>query len=160
MKIDELLHAKVGLATVEDGDRDLLDGLFGVLQNSHVDFTQFFRKLAKLQLDQPEHDQPLRDLVLHRDEFDAWAARYRERLRREHSVDSVRKAAMNRVNPKYVLRNYLAQQVIDRAEAGDVAGISELLDVMRRPYDEQPGRERFAALPPDWASGLEVSCSS
>ncbi|HEU4852537.1 MAG TPA: YdiU family protein [Telluria sp.] len=160
MKIDELLHAKTGLATLEDGDRDLLDGLFGVLQNSHVDFTQFFRKLGNLQLDQPEHDEPLRDLVLHRDEFDAWAVRYRERLRREHSVDSVRKAAMDEVNPKYVLRNYLAQVAIQKAQQKDFSEVARLLAVLENPFDEQPENEQYAALPPDWASGLEVSCSS
>ena len=159
-KMDELLHAKLGLATVAEGDRDLFDGLFTIMQAGHVDFTQLFRRLGDLQVDAPQADAPLRDLFIDRAAFDAWAVRYRERLRGEASVDGERRAAMNRVNPKYVLRNYLAQQAIEHAQNGDYAGVRELLAVLEQPFDEQPGKEHYAALPPDWAAHLEVSCSS
>jgi serine/tyrosine/threonine adenylyltransferase len=67
---------------------------------------------------------------------------------------------MNAANPQYVLRNHLAQEAIARAEQGDFAEVRSLHEVLRRPYDEQPGQARYAALPPDWARGIEVSCSS
>jgi uncharacterized protein YdiU (UPF0061 family) len=67
---------------------------------------------------------------------------------------------MHAVNPKYVLRNYLAQVAIEKAQNGDYEEVRRLLAVLERPFDEQPGNDAYAALPPDWASHLEVSCSS
>lgn len=166
-KIDALLRAKLGFTTAQDSDRDLLDAMFGLLHDNHPDFTQFFRRLGALQVDadttptgNAHPDAPLRDLFLDRAAFDAWAQRYRARLRQEHSIDAVRKAAMDAVNPKYVLRNYLAQVAIEKAQHKDFTEVARLLAVLRRPFDEQPEHEAYAALPPDWASRLEVSCSS
>ena len=164
-ELDALLRAKIGLATVHEGDRALIDGLFAIMQASHVDFTLLFRRLGNLQREVPDAalaaaDAPLRDLFLDRAAFDEWAVRYRARLMQESTGDDARRAAMNRVNPKYVLRNYLAQQVIEQAHNGDYSGVRELLAVLEQPFDEHPGREAWAALPPDWAAHLEVSCSS
>ena len=74
--------------------------------------------------------------------------------------NKVVRIAMDAVNPKYVLRNYLAQVAIEKAQNKDFSEITKLLTVLERPFDEQPGMEHYAALPPDWASHLEVSCSS
>ncbi|MDB5796227.1 MAG: YdiU family protein [Paucimonas sp.] len=158
--LDRLLHQKLGLESVEENDSKLFDALFAILQSSHVDFTRFFRQLGDLALDDPQSDQALRDLFIDRAAFDGWALQYRSRLRLENSIDAARCERMNRVNPKYVLRNYLAQQAIDLAQKKDFSGIARLLAVLEHPYDEQPGNEHYADLPPDWAAHLEVSCSS
>ena len=93
-----------------------------------------------------------------------WVVRYQNRTRQELLTDSIRRERMNSVNPKYVLRNYLAQMAIDRAGQGDFAMIKELLEVLRRPYDEQPEHEELAGKRPEWArhkAGCSMlSCSS
>jgi uncharacterized protein YdiU (UPF0061 family) len=153
-----------------DEDLQLLQSLHELMQSAEVDMTLFFRGLADIDLDQPRltavraafYD----DEKLHRFEPDflAWLGRYADRARGDALPPGERRARMNAVNPRYVMRNYLAQQAIDRAEQGDDAGIHELLEVMRRPYDEQPGREAFAGRRPDWArdrAGCSMlSCSS
>lgn len=159
-RIDELLHAKLGLELTLDDDRGLLESMFALMNDSHVDFTQFFRKLGMLQVEQPELDAPIRDLFIDREAFDGWATTYRARLRLEHRSDIERRRAMDAVNPKYVLRNYLAQVAIEKAQNKDFTEVARLLKVLEHPFDEQPGNEAYAALPPDWASHLEVSCSS
>ena len=166
----EFSAGKLGLRELDADDMQLLQSLYGLLQTAEVDMTLFFRGLADIDLEQPRLTA-LRDAfydaekLLHsRADFEAWLNRYCERAQRDAQPPGERRARMNAVNPRYVLRNYLAQQAIDRAEAGDYAGIDELLDVMRRPYDEQPGRESFAARRPDWArdrAGCSMlSCSS
>ncbi|MDM5178945.1 YdiU family protein [Massilia sp. DJPM01] len=159
-RINELLRAKLGLATAQEDDPQLFDAMFTLMSGSHADFTQFFRKLGTLQVDAPAQDSALRDMFHVREDFDTWAARYRVRLRAEASVDAQRKLAMDRVNPKYVLRNYLAQVAIEKAQHKDFSEVARLLAVLEHPFDEQPHNEHYAALPPDWASHLEVSCSS
>lgn len=159
-KISALLRAKLGLATEQETDQALFDAMFTLMQANSVDFTLFFRTLGKLKVAEPGTDAPLRDLFLDRPAFDAWAAQYRARLLAEGSEDAPRRSAMDKVNPKYVLRNYLAQLAIEKAQNKDFTEVARLLKVLQRPYDEQPEHEHYAALPPDWASHLEVSCSS
>ena len=155
-----LQHAKLGLSRVLADDAALIDGLFSIMQANHVDFTLFFRRLGDLHSDDPGHDAPLRDLFIDRAAFNAWAVQYRQRLAQENSLDAARRLAMNATNPKYVLRNYLAQVAIEKAQKKDFTEVATLLAVLERPFDEQPEHEPYAALPPDWASHLEVSCSS
>jgi uncharacterized protein YdiU (UPF0061 family) len=100
----------------------------------------------------------------HSNRLNAWMDNYGKRLTRDSISHEERQQQMDRVNPKYVLRNYLAQTAIDKAEKDDFSQVWELLDVMRTPYDEQPGRERFAEKRPEWARHKPgcsmLSCSS
>lgn len=159
-KFEALMRAKLGLQAAEPDDAGLIDGLYTLLQANHPDFTVFFRRLGQLRVDDPATDAPLRDMFIDRDGFDAWAEKYRQRLRRENSEDASRRRAMDAVNPKFVLRNYLAQQAIEKAQNKDFSEVAKLLSVLERPFDEQPENEHYAELPPDWANDIEVSCSS
>lgn len=161
--MDRLLHAKLGLTQLPeyaDADRALFDRMFEIMQANGVDFTLFFRSLSQLHGADQHGDSAARDLFIDRAAFDQWAGQYRQRLQHETASDAARREAMNRVNPKYVLRNYLAQVAIEKAQNKDFSEIERLLSVLRHPYDEQPEHAAYAALPPDWASHLEVSCSS
>lgn len=157
---EALLRAKLGLRTRQPEDEQLIEAMFAILQANHVDFTLFFRRLGDLQIGNAAHDEGLRDLILDRPAFDAWATQYRARLRAEDSDDQARRLAMHAVNPKYVLRNYLAQVAIERAQQKDFSEVARLQSILRHPFDEQPEHDKYADLPPDWASHLEVSCSS
>jgi uncharacterized protein YdiU (UPF0061 family) len=161
---------KFGFTEWQDGDETISDALFDWLHAAEVDMTLFFRLLADVDVEAPDpglflpafYDETKR--AEHEPVLREWLSHYGDRVRRDGRSASARKAQMNAVNPRYVLRNYLAQEAIDRAEQGDEAGIAELLDVMRHPYDDQPGRERFAARRPDWARSRAgcsmLSCSS
>jgi uncharacterized protein YdiU (UPF0061 family) len=162
--------AKLGLAECLDEDVELMQSLYGLMLGTEIDMTIFFRALSQVDLDKPSL-APLEDAFYSAEKRRAaegdlmeWLMRYAARTRRDPSSASERVARMNAANPRYVLRNYLAQQAIDRAEQGDHAGIHELLDVMRHPYEDQPGREHFAARRPEWArhkAGCSMlSCSS
>ncbi len=146
------LRRKLGLVATQEDDAALADDLLQLMAEDRADFTITWRRLAD-----PE---AARDLFLQRDRFDAWVRRYRARLAREASDDAARAARMRRANPKFVLRNHLAQTAIERAQAGDFGETQRLLEILEHPFDEQPEHEAYAAFPPQWASQLEVSCSS
>ncbi|CAM2145579.1 Protein adenylyltransferase SelO [Pararobbsia alpina] len=158
--LDRLLRAKLGLHEVRESDTTLVNDLFKVMHDNRADFTLTFRNLSRIARDGAHADAPVRDLFLDRAAIDAWLSAYRTRLQDETQDDAARATAMNRVNPKYVLRNHLAETAIRAAKDKDFSELARLLDVLRKPFDEQPGNEAYAALPPTWASSLEVSCSS
>ena len=154
------LRAKLGLHSERDEDRDLADDLLKLMAQDRADFSITWRRLAGFDSAADAVTPPVRDLFIDRAAFDAWATRYGERLRAESSIDAERAARMNRVNPKFVLRNHLAETAIEHARAGDFSEVQRLLKVLQRPFDEQIEHEADAGFPPVWATELEISCSS
>ena len=154
-----LWRAKLGLAEAREDDPTLINRWLTLLHHSRADFTLSFRRLSTVQSTGDAPDAG-RDHVADIAGYDAWIADYRARLRSESSEDALRAAAMDAVNPLYVLRNHLAQNAIEKAEAGDASEIDGLRRVLMRPFTEQPDAERYAEPPPVGQAAVEVSCSS
>ncbi len=156
----EIFAKKLGLTQVMTEDKALLDDFFTILQHQKADFTLAFRNLS--QLPSLANDLPACFLNLFQDTtaIDVWVKRYQLRLQAENSVDAERQISMNQVNPKYILRNYILENTISAAKEGNAAEIEKVRMIFQNPFDEQPEHESYAALPPDWASEICVSCSS
>ncbi len=165
------LVGKFGWSEWRETDAPLVNDIFALLSQAEVDMTIFFTRLADAGSDADANRMVMADAfyrddlrLAHQSAFDAWMTRYIARVAEDGLAPAVRAASMQRFNPRFVLRNYLAQQAIDLATEGDNRMVIELLDVMRRPYDIQPGRDRFAEKRPDWArqkAGCSMlSCSS
>ena len=154
------MRAKLGLTDDREGDAALVTDLLALLAGNRVDYTNFFRDLAGVTV-QPGSEAALMERFTGRSAFAAWLERWRGRLAAEGSADNERAARMNRANPRYVLRNWLAHEAIRKAaDERDYAEIERLRGLLARPFDEQPGMEAYAAPAPEWAAGLAVSCSS
>ncbi len=180
----QMMAAKLGLPSLTAAvDAQLAQEALSVLQLTETDMTIFWRRLADVNTAEDDsqladgaqahgrteplyeaHYKPAEITDSHRSAIDTFGGHYAARMRVIGIDDQARRAAMNLVNPKYVLRNYLAQQAIDLAHSGDMSLTLDLLDVMRHPYDEQPQYEHHAGLRPDWArtkAGCsQLSCSS
>jgi uncharacterized protein YdiU (UPF0061 family) len=155
-ELEALMRAKLGLATSDETDRELIESVLKLLAKDRVDYTIFWRRLSHHAGGQSA--DTVRDLFLDREGFDAWLQRYAQRL---GSADRVEIAsAMLRTNPKYVLRNHLGELAIRQAKLGDYSLVSTLLGLVQAPFEEHPESEALAEFPPDWASHIEISCSS
>lgn len=180
------MSAKLGRPSPDFSDanavttrREQIDSLLRLLQADRADWPAFWRRFAQAVRDEGElrlggasvaagstaptpataaHWASVRDLFLNRDGFDSWLLRFWEQ---EKPVDIAEMAKkMLKTNPHYVLRNHLAELAIRAAQAHDFGPTQRLLDVLQRPFDEQPDAADLAALPPAWASTIEISCSS
>jgi uncharacterized protein YdiU (UPF0061 family) len=180
-KLQLMMTQKLGLSYYDhEQDEGLHTDLLEILQSVETDMTIFFRQLAELELgvDNTEAIDYEKLMTILADVYYVpeqltldykarlldWLMRYNQRILQENLSQNTRKERMNRANPKYVLRNYIAQLAIDKAEQGDFSMVSELLDVLRHPYDNQPEHQHYAAKRPDWArqrAGCSMlSCSS
>jgi hypothetical protein len=155
-----LMCAKLGLP-FEAASAPIVTALLDLLARNKVDYTIFFRSLAQFDSAPIAKNVALRDQFLEREAFDAWATGYGERLRAVASNDKERAHQMNRVNPKYILRNYLAEIAIRKArDARDYSEIERLRALLAQPFDEQPEFNDYANEAPEWAREIAVSCSS
>ena len=130
------------------------------MHDSKVDFTTLFRGLADINTEAPITEISMRNDFIDRDSMDQWFGDYIARLKSESSVDAKRKLNMNRVNPKYILRNHLAQVAIEKAQEKDFSELAKLLQILESPFDEQAQYEEYASPPPPELSAIEVRCSS
>ena len=154
------MRAKLGLCEQRADDQALGARLLELMAADAVDYTNLFRGLADVRVDDQDSAQGVRDRFADRPGIDAWLVDYRARLAQDGGDDASRARSMRAVNPRYVLRNYLAQQAIEQAERGDYDELERLRAVLTRPFDDQPEMAAYAAEPPDWGRGIEVSCSS
>jgi uncharacterized protein YdiU (UPF0061 family) len=143
-----------------EGDRALVETIQKLLAQDKVDYTMFWRNLSHVMNRElmVTSTNLVRDMFIDRVSFDAWMLQYSELS--SHKIRRPEPHLMLKINPKYVFRNYLGEQAIRQAKLKDFSEVETLLKLLQAPYDEHPDCERFAALPPDWAAHIEISCSS
>ena len=162
----DLMRQKLGLNESYDEDQQLVETLLNLMKNDNVDYTILFRSLCDFTTDNinnpdTNNNAAIRDIFIQRDRFDQWANNYQQRLLKESSNDKQRSVKMKKINPKYILRNYMAEVAIKKAEEEkDYSEIDRLFNLLQNPFDEQPENETYAGLPPEWSKEISVSCSS
>jgi len=166
-KYVRMMASKIGLLSEQENDKVLIEDLEEILQLTETDMTIFFRSLADFELGAAADGLQIVKEAFYKpaelegsieDRWNEWFSRYETRLRIEGEEDAIRKDRMNKVNPKYVLRNYMAQMAIDQADKGDDSVIDELYQMLKQPYAEQPEYEKWFSKRPDWARN-KVGCS-
>jgi uncharacterized protein YdiU (UPF0061 family) len=153
------MRARLGLLREESGDTRLIDDLGDLMAQQAVDMTRFFRMLGEVE---PSTASPSRvlDLFPDRTAIARWIERYAARTAREAATPPLSAAQMRAVNPKFILRNYMAEEAIRAADSGDYRLVNELSALLRHPFGEHPEHQRYAEAAPDWAGWISLSCSS
>lgn len=155
----KLMRGKLGLATVQADDGELIDELMSVMKVAGADYTRFFRQLCDWQM---TNDKSALTSVSRKSQtMNDWLQRYRDRLQNESTSAEQRAATMKSCNPKFVLRNYMAEIAIRKAEdQQDYSEVQALRQLLSNPYDEHPDWAHYAQQPPEWSKDICVSCSS
>ncbi len=157
----QLMANKLGFEQHDNSIEELLTSLLSQMQLNQTDFTNLFRSLCNVERDNDQPHASLRDMFIDRDSFDHWFKAYRAALQTQAKPDVARQAEMKRINPKFILRNYLAQAAIEKAEQNkDYSEIDTLMQLLQNPFAEHPQFEQYAEPPPEWAGEIAVSCSS
>lgn len=152
------MRAKLGLASNDEADLELANGLYETMQGQHVDFTLFFRRLASTVRGDSEG---VRELFADRTRIDTWLALYERRQQAEQMGAEERAAAMDRVNPLYIPRNHKVEEALNAAvDGGDFAPFHRLLDVLSQPFEERPGLEDYATPAPDGFGPYQTFCGT
>ena len=154
------MRKKIGLEKEDVQDKKLIENLFDLMTDDKVDHTIFFRRLCDFDSNDMNNNNAIRDIFIQRDVFDIWASSYQERLCKEDDSDEQRAIKMQKTNPKYILRNYMAEVAIQKAEQKDYSEIDRLFKLLQNPFDEQTENESYAGYPPEWSQEISVSCSS
>jgi len=152
-KLAELYRKKLGFTKSHNEDAQLIQGLLDIMESEKLDYTNTFRNLSQAVTSVKTNE-------LNSNVSMSWIKSYQERHNKESIPIAKKILLMNANNPKYVLRNYMAQEVIEAAESSDFSALETLIEVITSPYDELEQYEHFANRSPDWAKNLEISCSS
>ena len=151
------MRAKLGLGAPQPGDDELLEALLAMLHEQKVDHTSFFRVLSSAVRGDVG---PAHALLQQPEPFDAWSARWQERLACPTGGEAAIATAMDAVNPVYIPRNHLVEEALAEATDGDLALFRRLLDVLARPFDERPGLERYAEPAPQSFCDYQTFCGT
>jgi len=154
------MRARLGLQTIESGDAELVSRLEELWQTQRIDHNRFLRQLAEWQGGEVSAQTDLLALVADAKPVLAWLQAYAERIDAEAASAPIRRQQMRSVNPRFILRNYMAEEVIREAHQGDYRPLNDLLPVLRHPGDEHPEHARYAGQRPDWAAAINLTCSS